>query len=78
LYQPNLQDQRFRKVLWGTIYSYEGLPIGVLQEKLKVESESVEAIALGQWFQSRDHCESEVNRFPMLLEQYSNRLGCER
>jgi hypothetical protein len=45
------------------------LLIGVLQERLKVESEGVGAIALGQWFQSRDRCESKVNCFPVRLEQ---------
>ncbi|MGF1935004.1 MAG: hypothetical protein RM347_011455 [Nostoc sp. ChiQUE02] len=30
----------------------------VFQDKLKVESEGVGAIALGQWFQNRDRCES--------------------
>jgi hypothetical protein len=56
----------------------QSLPVGVLQERLKVESEGVGALALGLWFQSRDHCESKVNCFLVLLEQYSNRLDCER
>lgn len=45
---------------------------------LKVESKGVGAILLGQWFQNHDRCESKVNRFPVPLEQYSNRLDCER
>jgi hypothetical protein len=45
---------------------------------IEVESEGVGAIALGQWFQSRDRCESEANYFLKPFEQCSNRLGCER
>ncbi len=47
-------------------------------EQFKVESEGVGARALGQWFQNHDRCELTANRFPVSLEQYSNRLGCER
>lgn len=48
------------------------------QEKLKVESEGVGAIAPGQWFQSHDRCESKVNYFPVQLEQYSSQWDYER
>jgi hypothetical protein len=46
--------------------------------QLKVKSKGVGAISLEQWFQNHDRCEPKVNRFPVPLEQYSNRLGYER
>jgi hypothetical protein len=44
----------------------------------KAETGGFEESALEQWFQSHDRYESESNCFPLLLEQCSNRLGCER
>lgn len=49
----------------------------MLWEILKVESGSFGAIALEQLFQNHDRCESNVNHFPKLLEQYNNQLDCE-